>query len=89
MTSHSDRQRMEALGFRYECTETLPQFSCAAELYSMPGALLKELWLLDTGRIVALGRWCDDMTVDEFCEWWRKDLERKNKPKEKQRGMFE
>lgn len=89
MTSHTDDERLTELGFRYEFTEELPQFGCRGSLYAMPGALLKELWVLETGRIVALRRWCEDMTVDEFIEWWRKDLERKARPKEKQRGLFD
>ncbi len=89
MTSHTDDERLTAIGFRYEFTEELPQFGCRGSLYSMPGAILKELWALEDGRVIAIGRWCDDKLVDEFVDWWHADLAKRNKPKEKQRGLFE
>lgn len=54
----------------------------------MPGEIRKDLWLLEDGTIIALGRWCEDMHVDEFVKWWQADLAKKHKPVQKQKELW-
>lgn len=87
MTNHSET--VTALGFRQSHDrEWLQQFGQHGTEYGMPGEIRKDLWLLDDGTIIALGRWCEDMHVDEFVRWWQADLAKKQKPVQKQKELW-
>lgn len=87
MTSHSEK--LTALGFiQTHHREWLQQFGQHGTEFSLPQAVRKDLFLLDDGTVIALGRWCNDMHVDEFVTWWRRDQEKKQKPVQRQKGLF-
>ena len=88
MTNHSDK--LTALGFvQTHVREWLAQFGQHGTEYGLPSAVRKDLWLLDDGTVIALGRWCEDMHVDAFVTWWQADLAKKQKPVQRQRGLFD
>lgn len=85
----SNGDKLTALGFVQSYPrEYLQQFGQHGTEYGIASSMLMNLWLLDDGTIIALGRWCEDMHVDEFVNWWQLNLERKQKPVERQKELF-